>query len=220
MGAKACEWCGAEFEGKTGYRHFCSTSCYYKNYYHSNPGVRRKQIENSQRRIAADPDARAVVIAAGKRWRETHRAEARAATKRWEEENAEHVKAKKLEWRQANQDKIAGYSSQWRKKNPDRSRMHDKAKVAKRRAAKLGSSGSFSGDEFVQLCIDRRWECTYCGCELTTKTATADHIIPLSRGGSNDIGNIAPSCRSCNSKKHDKTANEYAEWLPAWGCST
>jgi len=51
--------------------------------------------------------------------------------------------------------------------------------------------------------------CAYCDAEITRKTVTIDHIIPLSKGGKHEIGNIAPCCRSCNSSKGSKT-----DWIP------
>lgn len=30
---------------------------------------------------------------------------------------------------------------------------------------------------------------------------TTDHLLPLSRGGTNDVENLMPRCRSCNSKR-------------------
>lgn len=49
--------------------------------------------------------------------------------------------------------------------------------------------------------------CCYCGsvCEMTV-----EHLTPLSRGGTNEIGNIAPACADCNLRKRAKTAEEFA----------
>ncbi len=37
-----------------------------------------------------------------------------------------------------------------------------------------------------------------------------EHLTPVSHGGDNQRWNLVYSCRSCNSKKHDKTMEEYA----------
>lgn len=43
--------------------------------------------------------------------------------------------------------------------------------------------------------------CASCGKKLTTKTMTMDHIIPLSRGGTNEPENLVALCEECNKEK-------------------
>jgi 5-methylcytosine-specific restriction endonuclease McrA len=47
--------------------------------------------------------------------------------------------------------------------------------------------------------------CDYCGAIATE----IDHVQPLSRGGTHDLNNLVPSCKSCNSSKKDKTVEEW-----------
>jgi len=53
--------------------------------------------------------------------------------------------------------------------------------------------------------------CYLCDKELTPKTATIDHIMPLSRGGFHCPSNAAIACRRCNSSKNNLTLEEYLE---------
>lgn len=48
--------------------------------------------------------------------------------------------------------------------------------------------------------------CTYCG---STRKPHVDHIIPISRGGSNAFDNLTTSCGPCNQSKGPKLL---AEW--------
>lgn len=43
--------------------------------------------------------------------------------------------------------------------------------------------------------------CACCGKKLTTKTMTMDHIIPISRGGTNEPENLIALCEPCNKQK-------------------
>lgn len=52
-------------------------------------------------------------------------------------------------------------------------------------------------------------KCFYCDCELAEYKAI-EHLTPLSKGGDNQRFNLMYSCKSCNSKKKDKTMEEYA----------
>lgn len=51
------------------------------------------------------------------------------------------------------------------------------------------------------------YTCRYCGAHRVR--LECDHVMPLSRGGSNDDDNLATACRTCDRSKRDKTVEEW-----------
>lgn len=51
------------------------------------------------------------------------------------------------------------------------------------------------------------YKCAYCG--KRGGHLECDHIIPISRGGSNDLENLTTACRPCNRAKSDMTVEEW-----------
>ena len=50
--------------------------------------------------------------------------------------------------------------------------------------------------------------CHWCGKQLTLQTATVDHVIPLSRGGSNGMDNVELACVKCNQDRGNRLPTE------------
>lgn len=73
---------------------------------------------------------------------------------------------------------------------------------ANRYAREKGAMGSHTLQEWEELKNKYNNKCAICGKDAKL---TKDHIIPLSKGGTNYISNIQPLCRNCNSRKSDKT---------------
>lgn len=48
--------------------------------------------------------------------------------------------------------------------------------------------------------------CYWCSTPLEVHTVTLDHLIPVSRGGTNKKGNQVLSCKKCNEGRSNRTA--------------
>lgn len=52
--------------------------------------------------------------------------------------------------------------------------------------------------------------CQYCG--KVGGKLEVDHIIPFSKGGSDDLDNLTTSCLRCNRQKKNKSVTEFSIW--------
>ena len=86
------------------------------------------------------------------------------------------------------------YHRNYVRKNPENI-AHLKSR---RYAREKGAEGSHTLDEWNDLKRSFHFRCVHCN---KRKKLSKDHIIPLSKGGSDYIYNIQPLCNSCNSKK-------------------
>jgi 5-methylcytosine-specific restriction endonuclease McrA len=168
----------------------------YDNEWHK--AARRKKRGDKfgkRRRKKTDAQIRATLRARKKRWHSKHKGE-------WNRQRRQQ--------RVANPEHFAALERARYLRNPE-ARILAQHKV---RAKRFGNLSYCSPDEWIALLKQHDFKCFYCHVLLTARTRTVDHKIPLARGGTNDIGNLAPACRSCNCRKHTMTDGEFIRQYP------
>lgn len=74
----------------------------------------------------------------------------------------------------------------------------------KRNRMLRGAEGSHTFEEWQVLKKRCNYTCQKCGRREPEIQLTEDHIIPISKKGTDYITNIQPLCKSCNCKKYNK----------------
>ena len=101
-------------------------------------------------------------------------------------------------WKLANRARVNQQRREWNRRHPDRVREWGNRSYALRKAA----PGAHTLVEWRAL---KSWFgdiCLRCG---THDSLTVDHVIPLARGGTDNIDNLQPLCFSCNASKKATT---------------
>lgn len=145
---------------------------------------RETYIENARRRYWENPRAKSEY---DKRRYKQKREEILQYQSDYYQCNKEHVKARVKRYRQDNPEKEAG-------------------RARRRRAKEKGAEGYFTEEHWERLCNLSGGTCLCCGKD---EDITVDHVVPLTRGGTNWINNIQPLCRSCNSSKGNRDFTDY-----------
>ena len=137
-----------------------------------------------------------------------HKAECNAASKRnyrrRTDEDPERMRRGGREAYARNKDVHKERVRAWRRNNPEAWSQINRMWVTKRNRLLESTPGDVERADWLQILRVYAYGCDICGEQLTGRTATMDHFIPISGGGTNWPDNLRPLCRSCNARKHDK----------------
>ncbi|WP_162931685.1 HNH endonuclease signature motif containing protein [Mesorhizobium sp. DCY119] len=103
-------------------------------------------------------------------------------------------------------------AKRWKEENPDRARELRLVYDRNRRAAKKGAGGTHTEKDISVIIARQKFKCAECGTSIRRKGFRhVDHIVPLSRGGTNWPWNLQILCPPCNLHKAAKDPIEFAQ---------
>lgn len=197
-----------------------------KEHYRSNRDrIIRRQVEHHRQnrerynryQSAYYKANREKVRSSAHQWYWSHRDQERKRLRKYYE--TEHGRAVRLTYRERNKDRVRQREREYTRKHPEahsraarrwRTNHPEKAKALehRRRSRRKGAPGEFSPTDIRLQYQSQGGLCWWCSKPLNN-IYHVDHVIPLSRGGTNDPRNLVCACEKCNLSKGAKTP---AEW--------
>lgn len=144
-----------------------------------------------------------------------HRDKRLAYLKKYNQENMERLKIYRHNWYQSQkgkpefQEKRKTYMASYYQS--EHGKMVSRAKCHRRRALKMSAKGAYTAQDVNNQMKRQHGKCYYCHIKFGNgkRAYHVDHIVPLTRGGSNEPSNLVLACVSCNSSKHNKLLHEW-----------
>jgi 5-methylcytosine-specific restriction endonuclease McrA len=121
--------------------------------------------------------------------------------------NKEKIAETNRQWAKANPERSAARTQRWREKHPEKADLWRKENPEAFRAIKLrrrgreaNAEGSHTGADIKRIGEAQRWRCHWCA-KPAKKNYHVDHLVPLSKGGTNWPNNLVIACANCNLRK-------------------
>jgi 5-methylcytosine-specific restriction endonuclease McrA len=203
-----CNVCGKQFIPQNKRHLICSIECrkkakfeydfkrrdkkkiYDNDYYLSN----KKFIDKYKNERSKSKEGKEI----NKLWRKKNSNHLKEYQKTWKKENVNYFD----EYFKKNENHLKTKAKEWRYKNKDLVNMLAHTRRVKERIAE----GFSTKIESFRIRMEEIGECVYCG---SRENLTIEHLLPISKGGTNELHNLFPACKKCN---FSKGAKDWIEW--------
>lgn len=110
-------------------------------------------------------------------------------------------------YRLAHVDMMRAARRRWAEGHPEQVRAN--AAVMRERRRRRAALGTLTASQWMAQLDAFDGRCAYCGA----CAAEMDHVLPVSRGGEHDVGNVVPACYECNRRKGAQTPGEWRRFV-------
>lgn len=206
-------------QNKTGWQNYCRTC------------LNQRAAEYARRKRASNPDEararareyyrehREHILHHAKEWRNENIERIRERNRAYRERNRERIRIKTHEYRKSHMEYFRDKARRHRAKHPARHRARARqyqithmpevlVRNKRRRAREYNAPGQITKRDVDLQFRSQRGKCWYCLCDIS-QVYEIEHIVPLSRGGTNYANNVVLACPTCNRSKHDKLPHEW-----------
>lgn len=161
-----------------------------------------------------------------KQWVEAHKEQYAAYKREYLEQNRERLKAEKRIYYQENKEKCNKASRDYALNNAEHLKLKNKewrvANMDKRQAAnrnrlalQMSAEGRHTPKDVAILYERQKHKCATCKKHISNKPGPSkyhvDHVMPLTKGGSNWPDNLQLLCPTCNIRKKNKHPDDWAK---------
>jgi 5-methylcytosine-specific restriction endonuclease McrA len=161
-----------------------------------------------------------------RRFREANRDALREQYKKFRAGHQERKNEQNKRSYASHKDRAIKYMEQYRKNNretlnenkrqyykTEQGKMVARAAHSKRKSLKINAIGTHTAQDIAVQFEKQHGQCHWCKKKfISGKNAYhVDHVIPLSRGGSNDPSNLVLACPTCNLSKNNRLPHEWIQ---------